>query len=80
MNGFFQDSKGQLTVVGLLLVFLGLMVLSSLMDTIADTSTNMSNNLTSRGYVEEGVLARLVPLFVLVVYLATVALYGSPQT
>lgn len=56
------------------------MVLSSLMDTIADTSTNMSNNLTSRGYVEEGVLARLVPLFVLVVYLATVALYGSPQT
>lgn len=80
MSGFLEDRKGQLTVVGLLLVFLGLMVLSSLMDTIADTSTNMSNNLTSRGYVEEGVLARLVPMFVLVVYLATVALYGSPQT
>lgn len=79
MTGFSQNTRGQMTVVGILLVFLGLMVLSSLMDTIADSSTNMSTNLTNKGYTEEGVLAKLIPMFVIVVFLATIAMYGGPQ-
>ena len=75
-----RNNKAQLTVVGLLMVFLGLMVLSSLMDTIVDTSINTSTNLTADGLTNEALLYRLIPLFIIVVFLATIALYGSPQT
>ena len=70
----------QMTVPGLLLIFLGLMVLSVLMPTIATTSTNMSEDLISKSYDEEAILVKLIPLFIIVVFLSAIALYGAPQT
>jgi len=74
-----KSISGQMTVPGLLLIFLGLMVLSSLMPTIADTATTLNTTLYLDGYVEEGVLIKLVPLFIIVVFLSAIALYGSPR-
>lgn len=74
-----KNTAAQMTVVGLLMIFLTLMVLSSLMDTVTDSSTNISDNLTAKGYTEEGILTKLIPLFIIVVFLATIALYGAPQ-
>ena len=79
-DGLQRNTIAQLTVVGLLLVFLGLIVLSSLMDTITDKTTNVSNNLTAAGYDEEGLLFKMIPMFLIVTFLATIALYGAPQT
>ena len=70
----------QMTVPGLLLIFLGLMVLSVLMPTIATTSTNMSVDLIAKSYDEEAILVKLIPLFIIVVFLSAIALYGAPQT
>ena len=75
----FSRPNAQMTVPGLLMVFLLLAVLSSFTNQISDYSTNMSDNLTARGYSEVGVLAKLIPMFIWVVVLSTIALYGAPQ-
>lgn len=76
----FRDSRyGQLTVVGLLLIFLTIMVLSVLMGTVITAVGTMADNLTTGGYTAEAVMIRLVPLFIIVTLLSTIALYGAPQ-
>lgn len=70
---------GQLTIVGLLMIFLILVVLSILMNDILDTVSSMAANLTAANYPEVALLIQLVPLFIVAVLLATIALYGSPR-
>ncbi len=79
MVKFSGSTIAQMTVPGLLMVFLLLTVLANFTPQIADYSTNMSDNLTSRGYVEEGALAKLIPMFIWVVVLSSIALYAAPQ-
>lgn len=74
-----RNTSAQLTVVGLMLIFLTLMVLGNLMPTIIDTTNTMATNLTTGGYTSEAVIVQLIPLFLIVVFLSTIALYGSPQ-
>lgn len=73
------DIKGQLTVVGLLMIFLTIMVMSILMPTILDATDEMSGNLTAAGLPAESTIVKLVPLFLITVLLSTIALYGAPQ-
>lgn len=75
-----NNNSGQMTVVGLLMIFLAVMVLSSLMPTITGEVTNVSSNLTSDGFTTEGTLYNLIPMFIIVVMLSSIALYGGPQT
>ncbi len=75
-----NNNLGQMTVVGLLMIFLAVMVLSSLMGTITDEVTNVSANLTSDGFETEGTLYKMIPMFMIVVMLSSIALYGGPQT
>lgn len=75
-----NNNSGQVTVVGLLMIFLAVMVLSSLMDTITGEVTNVSTNLTSDGFTTEGTLYNMIPMFIIVVMLSSIALYGGPQT
>lgn len=74
-----RRTLAQMTVIGLLMVFLGIMVLSSLMDTITTNVDTMTDNLTAAGYTEEAVLTHLIPLFIIIVFLATIAMYGAAQ-
>lgn len=74
-----MDNHGQLTVVGLLMIFLTIMVLSILMPTILDATEDMSDNLTAAGLPSESAIVKLIPLFVIITLLSTVALYGAPQ-
>lgn len=79
-NPFYVNKQpGQLTVIGILMIFLSIMVLSALSDTITSTTHNMSDNLTAAGYAEEGMLINLAWLFIIVTLLATIATYGTPQ-
>ena len=73
------DIKGQLPVVGLLMIFLTIMVLSILMPTVLDATDTMSTNLTTAGLTSESVIVKLIPLFIIVTLLSTIALYGAPQ-
>lgn len=73
------DIKGQLTVVGLLMIFLTIMVLSILMPTVLDATDTMSANLTTAGLTSESAIVKLIPLFIIVTLLSTIALYGAPQ-
>ena len=75
-----NDKAGQMTVVGLLMIFLAVMVLSSLMGTITGETTNVSTNLSADGFTTEGTLYNLIPMFIIVVMLSSIALYGGPQT
>lgn len=76
----FRDShSAQLTVVGLLLIFLTIMVLSVLMPTVITAVGDMAGNLTAAGYTTEAVMIKLTPLFIIIVLLSTIALYGAPQ-
>ncbi len=77
---FAVDITAQLTVVGLMMLFLTLITMAALMPMIIEYSINMSNNLTVAGLVIEGVLARLISLFFIVAFLATIALYAAPMT
>lgn len=74
-----MDDKGQLTVVGLLMIFLTIMVLSILMPTILDATEDMAGNLTVAGLPAESTIVKLIPMFIIVVLLSTIALYGAPQ-
>ena len=74
------DTAGQMTVVGLLMIFLAVMVLSSLMETITDEVTSVTTNLTADGFTTEGIMYNLIPMFIIVVMLSSIALYGGPQT
>lgn len=74
-----QCNVAQLTVPGLMMVFLGVMILSSLMPTIVDQTIATASDLTNHSLPTESTLFSLVPLFIIVTFLATVALYGSPQ-
>ena len=74
------NRKGQMTVVGLLLIFLAVMVASTLMPTITDTVTATVANLTADGFATEGTLYNFIPMFIIVVMLSSIALYGGPQT
>ena len=73
------DISGQLTVVGLLMIFLTIMVLSILMPTVLDATDTMAANLTTAGLTSESVIVKLIPLFIIVTLLSTIALYGAPQ-
>jgi len=74
-----SKARAQLTVVGLMMVFLTVMVMASLMPTMIDKSQDMGDNLTTEGLDTEATLVELIPMFLIVVFLATLALYGSPQ-
>jgi len=74
-----MDNHGQLTVVGLLMIFLTIMVLSILMPTILDATEVMSGNLTTAELPAESAIVKLIPLFIIVTLLSTIALYGAPQ-
>lgn len=74
-----MDAVGQLTVVGLLMIFLTIMVLSILMPTVLDATDGMAGNLTDSGLPAESTIVKLIPLFIIVTLLSTIALYGAPQ-
>ena len=74
-----MNDRGQLTVVGLLMIFLTIMVLSILMPVILDATDDMSGNLTVAGLPAESSIVKLIPLFIIVTLLSTIALYGAPQ-
>ena len=74
------DKAGQMTVVGLLMIFLAVMVLSSLMSTITGETTNVSIALDAASFDTEATLYNLIPMFIIVVLLSSIALYGGPQT
>lgn len=74
-----MDAVGQLTVVGLLMIFLTIMVLSILMPTVLDATDSMAGNLTTAGLPAESTIVKLIPLFIIVTLLSTIALYGAPQ-
>ncbi len=79
MKDMMKDIKAQLTIPGLLLMFLTLLVMAHLMPTIISTCLNMSANLTTNGFATEALLAKLPPLFLIVAFLATIAMYAGPQ-
>ncbi len=68
-----------MTVVGLLMIFLAVMVLSSLMPTLTGEVTNVSTDLET-DYPTEATLYSMIPMFIIVVMLSSIALYGGPQT
>ena len=74
-----HNKKAQLTVVGLLMIFLGILVLSIMMPNILLHVGYMATNLTTYGYTSEALLVKLIPLFVLVTLLASIAVYGTTQ-
>ena len=74
-----SNRKGQMTIVGLLMIFLGFMVLSIIMDTVISQTNNVSANLTAGGFSDEALLYELIPLFLIGTFIATIAIYGSPQ-
>ena len=76
---FKINNSGQLTVIGLLLMFLTLLVMAALMPTMLASIATLAANLTTNGYYTEAVLVKFIPLFFLVVFLATIAMYGGPQ-
>jgi hypothetical protein len=78
-ESFVHSTTGQLTVVGLLLMFLTLIVMAHLMPTIISTSDNLSESFNNSGYTTEALLARLPGLFLIVAFLATIAMYAGPQ-
>jgi len=75
-----NNNLGQVTVVGLLMIFLAVMVLSSLMSTITGETTNVSAALSSSGFDTESTLYNLIPMFIIIVLLTSIAVYGGPQT
>jgi len=77
---FMKDKRAQMTVVGLLMIFLAVMVLSSLMSTITGETTNVSIALDAAGYHTEATLYNLIGMFIIVVLLSSIALYGGSQT
>ncbi len=79
-TNMIKNIAGQMTVVGLLMIFLAVMVLSNLMPTMTDEVTIVKNNLTTAGYPTEATLYNLIPMFIIVVMLSSIALYGGPQT
>lgn len=79
LKSFIKNNSGQLTIVGLLLMFLVIVVLASLMPTILVYVTTMAANLTSSGFVTSATMVNFIPLFLVVVLLATIAMYGGPQ-
>jgi len=76
---FKINNLGQLTVIGLLLMFLTLITMAALMPIILTSIANLSVNLTASGYHTEAVIVKFIPLFFIVVFLATIAMYGGPQ-
>jgi uncharacterized BrkB/YihY/UPF0761 family membrane protein len=74
-----KNHNAQMTVVGLLLIFLTIMVLSVLMPSIITAVGTMAGNLTTGGYISEAIMVKFVPLFIIVTLLSTIALYGAPQ-
>ena len=82
MNAYINQNRpinGQLTVPGLLMIFLTLMVFKILTPTILTAVTAIEGNLTTALYFEEAALVKLIPLFLLVVLLSSIALYAAPQ-
>jgi len=77
--GLISDRRAQLTVVGLLMIFLTILVLSVLTPSILTAVGTISANLTADDKPVEALIVNLVPLFLLVTLLSTIALYGSPQ-
>jgi len=75
-----NNKSGQITVVGLLMIFLAVMVLSSLMPTITGETTNVSIALDAASFDTEATLYNLIPMFIIVVLLSSIAVYGGPQT
>ena len=73
------NRKAQMTIVGLLMIFLGFMVLSIIMPTIISNTNTVGANLTAGGYPNESLLYKLIPLFLIGTFIATIAIYGSPQ-
>ena len=74
-----MDTKGQMTVVGVMLLFLTLMVLGALMPTITDEANAMKDDFTNESMTYEAILVGMIPMFIIVAFLATIALYAGPQ-
>ena len=76
---FLHNKKAQITVVGLLMIFLGIVVLSIMMPSILLQVSYMATNLTAYNYASEALLVKLIPLFILVTFLSSIAIYGTTQ-
>ena len=76
---FKRDNRAQLTVIGLLMIFLTILTASILMPTLLVSVGWISANLTAGGFVAEAIMSNLLPLFILVTLLATISMYGAPQ-
>ena len=76
---FLHNKVGQITVVGLLMIFLGIVVLSIMMPSILLQVSYMATNLTTYGYTSEALLVKLIPLFILVALLSSIAIYATTQ-
>ncbi len=74
------DITGQLTVLGVLMLFLTIIVLSTIMPMVIDSSMNMSEKLNASGLTNESLLAKMIPMFIVIAFLATIALYAAPMT
>ena len=71
---------GQLTVLGVLMLFLTIIVLSTIMPMVIDSCMNMSEKLNASGLTNESLLAKMIPMFIVIAFLATIALYAAPMT
>lgn len=67
--------KGQMTIVGILMVFVTLVVFSSL----AGSFQNAINNLTEETDATTDILANLIPLFIIIAIVMSIFAYGRPH-
>ncbi len=77
---FQQDIDAQLTVMGVMMLFLTILVLAALMPTIVTYCVQMADNFTAAGFPLEALLTKMIPLFMIVSFLSTIALYAAPMT
>jgi len=71
-----MNRKAQLGVAGLMAVFLILMVMSSLMPTIASSSVNVSANVTNPAHAA---VYEIIPLFLITGFLIFIISYAQSR-
>lgn len=74
-----KNKVAQLTVVGLLMIFLTIMVLAALMPIINEVVDDIGDDFDNNSQTYESILTRFIPMFIIIVLLATIALYAGPQ-
>ncbi len=77
MKEFVKDDKGQLTIIGLFLLYLTLLTLSAMMPNMLTVINTLAVNLTANGYTTEASLIRLYPMDLILTLLSTVAMYAT---